>query len=117
MKRILWIAVVALVAGMVAAAPATAGSGVRGAHDAYWFHWMHDADGDGIPNGLDPDWVRPLDGTGYQMHWGAVFVVRPSSDGQRTMLWYRAGERQRAMEALRIRLRTQLRLRDGSCRR
>jgi hypothetical protein len=23
-----------------------------------------DADGDGIPNGLDPDYVRPLDGTG-----------------------------------------------------
>jgi hypothetical protein len=25
-----------------------------------------DADGDGIPNGQDPDWTRPLDGTGYQ---------------------------------------------------
>lgn len=25
-----------------------------------------DADGDGIPNGQDPDWVRPLDGTGYK---------------------------------------------------
>ena len=24
-----------------------------------------DADGDGIPNSEDTDWVRPLDGTGY----------------------------------------------------
>ncbi len=28
-----------------------------------------DADGDGIPNGLDPDFVRPEDGAGHQ--WGA----------------------------------------------
>jgi hypothetical protein len=25
-----------------------------------------DADGDGIPNGQDSDWTRPLDGTGYK---------------------------------------------------
>jgi len=25
-----------------------------------------DHDGDGIPNGLDPDWVAPQDGTGYK---------------------------------------------------
>lgn len=25
-----------------------------------------DADGDGIPNGQDPDWKRPQDGTGYK---------------------------------------------------
>jgi type II secretory pathway pseudopilin PulG len=25
-----------------------------------------DADGDGIPNGQDPDWTKPLDGTGYK---------------------------------------------------
>ena len=25
-----------------------------------------DADGDGIPNGQDPDWVKPADGTGYK---------------------------------------------------
>ena len=24
-----------------------------------------DADGDGIPNGQDPDWVKPADGSGY----------------------------------------------------
>ena len=26
-----------------------------------------DADGDGIPNGMDPDWERPMDGSGH-MH-------------------------------------------------
>ncbi len=29
------------------------------------FMWFRDADGDGIPNGLDPDYTRPLDGTGF----------------------------------------------------
>ena len=29
-----------------------------------------DADGDGIPNGLDPDYVKPEDGTGMQYMWG-----------------------------------------------
>jgi len=36
-----------------------------------------DADGDGIPNGLDPDYVKPEDGSGYMNHWarkyGALF--------------------------------------------
>lgn len=27
---------------------------------------LRDHDGDGIPNGQDPDWTRPGDGTGYQ---------------------------------------------------
>lgn len=29
-----------------------------------------DADNDGIPNCMDPDWVRPQDGTGYQNRHG-----------------------------------------------
>lgn len=28
-----------------------------------------DADGDGIPNGLDPDYVKPEDGTGMMNRW------------------------------------------------
>lgn len=28
---------------------------------------IRDHDGDGIPNGQDPDWTRPGDGTGYQV--------------------------------------------------
>jgi hypothetical protein len=31
-----------------------------------------DADGDGIPNGLDEDYVKPEDGTGYQHKYGSV---------------------------------------------
>jgi hypothetical protein len=32
---------------------------------------MADADGDGIPNGIDTDYVRPQDGTGSQYRRGA----------------------------------------------
>lgn len=32
---------------------------------SYFFSWMRDDDGDGIPNGLDPDYEKPEDGTGY----------------------------------------------------
>ncbi len=35
-----------------------------------------DADGDGIPNGLDPDYVKPADGTGMQHQYGR------STDGE-----------------------------------
>ncbi len=31
-----------------------------------------DADGDGIPNGMDEDYVRPLDGTGNQYKYGSL---------------------------------------------
>jgi hypothetical protein len=37
---------------------------------AYFYQWLRDSDGDGVPNGLDPDWVRPEDGTGYGRHNG-----------------------------------------------
>lgn len=29
------------------------------------YKWLRDADGDGIPNCDDEDWVAPQDGTGY----------------------------------------------------
>lgn len=37
-----------------------------------------DADGDGIPNGLDPDYVRPEDGTGnqHQYSWAGNLFSR-----------------------------------------
>jgi hypothetical protein len=31
-----------------------------------------DADGDGIPNGMDDDYVRPQDGTGNQFRYGSL---------------------------------------------
>jgi hypothetical protein len=59
-----------------------------------------DADGDGIPNGLDPDWIKNAqDGTGYQHRNGAAregqTVEAASSltlEQQQTMTmrWYRA---------------------------
>lgn len=30
----------------------------------FFYQWMRDDDGDGIPNCLDPDFVKPGDGTG-----------------------------------------------------
>jgi len=36
------------------------------AKGAYSYQLTRDDDGDGIPNGQDPDWVKPADGTGYQ---------------------------------------------------
>lgn len=32
-----------------------------------------DADGDGIPNGLDPDYVKPAEGTGNQYKWAYAY--------------------------------------------
>lgn len=37
---------------------------------SYFFNWMRDDDGDGIPNCLDPDYVKPEDGTGNGKHKG-----------------------------------------------
>lgn len=34
--------------------------------------WMQDADGDGIPNGQDPDYVAPKDGTGNKYGRGGA---------------------------------------------
>jgi hypothetical protein len=50
---------------LVGAPSAMAGDG-KGSGWAHAFDWFRDADGDSIPNGLDPDWVRPYDGDGYQ---------------------------------------------------
>ncbi len=35
--------------------------------------YYRDHDGDGIPNGQDPDWMRPEDGTGYKNRHGNKF--------------------------------------------
>jgi hypothetical protein len=46
-----------------------------------------DADGDGIPNGQDPDWTKPADGTGYkeQNMKGAAGTNGAGSKGQSRM--------------------------------
>jgi hypothetical protein len=36
------------------------------AKEGYAYQLARDDDGDGIPNGQDPDWTKPGDGTGYK---------------------------------------------------
>ena len=38
---------------------------MAGAKAGYAYQLTRDDDGDGIPNGQDPDWVKPADGSGY----------------------------------------------------
>lgn len=49
---------------------ATNAEAVTGPMYGFGFEWFRDADGDGIPNHLDDDWVPPEDGTGYKMKHG-----------------------------------------------
>jgi hypothetical protein len=72
------------------------------------FQWFRDADGDGIPNHLDDDWIRPQDGTGYQMKHGRPLSNTCSS-------FDAAGPRDRDRLRDGTNDRTHLRLKDGSC--
>jgi hypothetical protein len=47
-----------------------------------------DADGDGIPNGLDSDYVRPKDGTGAKFGPGGA-AAGPGGQGAWGMHWFR----------------------------
>ena len=69
MVRIACLVAVFIFAMTLAAPQASAGSG-PGQGFGYYFQWFRDADGDGIPNGLDDDWIRPGDGTGHQLKHG-----------------------------------------------
>ncbi len=85
----------------------------------FHYEWLRDADGDGIPNHLDDDYVPPKDGTGYQMTLGQVSPFSlttcnlpgldgPSDSGDRIR------DRIRLNDGIKDRL--QLRLKDGSCK-
>lgn len=54
-----------------------------------------DADGDGIPNGLDPDYVKPEDGTGLMHRWahkyGELFRRYFGEDAMAAMNSYQYG--------------------------
>ena len=43
----------------------------------YMHQWFRDADGDGIPNGIDVDYTRPEDGSGY----GRLELTEAPGDG------------------------------------
>lgn len=57
------VAVLALGVPSVMAANGNGGS-EKGPFE-FLYKWLRDADGDGIPNCLDPDYVRPQDGSGF----------------------------------------------------
>jgi len=67
---------------------------------ANFYQWLRDDDGDGIPNCLDPDYVKPEDGTGYGK-------LGPSS------VDVQCGDQDQIRERDRIRERDQYK--DGSC--
>ncbi len=45
-----------------------------------FFQWLHDDDGDGIPNCFDPDWYPPEDGSGYKNQNGQADELTASPD-------------------------------------
>ena len=63
MRRILLMVTVLAFAMTLGVVPASADNDGRG----HSFSWFRDADGDGIPNGIDEDWIRPEDGMGYML--------------------------------------------------
>lgn len=65
-----------------------------------FYQWLRDDDGDGIPNCIDPDYVRPEDGTGYGK-------IGPSLAG------VPCGDQDQLRDRDQIRDRDQLK--DGSC--
>ncbi len=68
MRRTLTLMVVLVAIALLASPPVMAkgpaGNGKSFAYH-YFFQWLRDDDGDGIPNCQDPDYVKPEDGTGY----------------------------------------------------
>jgi len=63
------------------------------------YAWMADDDGDGIPNGDDPDWIPPEDGSGHQRQ----------NNGKPTFMSFISD----LLDGDNVRL--QLQLQDGSC--
>jgi len=98
---------------------ATQVSADAGTGDGHGFSWFRDADGDGIPNGMDPDWFPPEDGTGYRLkhQFGLLGVgtFLRAGDGQNAynqQYRHRRNQGDAAADCLRIRQQ----LRDGSCK-
>lgn len=111
MVRIVFILSILMFATTLGVTPASAGSGTGDGHS---FAWFRDADGDGIPNGLDDDWVRPEDCTGYQMKhrlglFGIGVFLGDGNGGKQYR--HRKNQPDEPGDYLRIRLRS----RDGSC--
>ncbi len=116
MSRIVFLVVVFALALAIGVPPASAGTGNGNANN---FAWFRDADGDGIPNGLDDDWVRPQDGTGYMLKhgFGLILIGVPmvsSEDGNTYKYQYR--HRKNQIDPPGDCIRDREHLRDGSCK-
>jgi hypothetical protein len=116
MSRIVFVLAVLALATAIGVPPASAGAGNG---NAYNFNWLRDFDGDGIPNGLDEDWFRPLDGTGYQLKHGfgllfTGFSWGDSEDGKIYSYQYR--HRKNQHEGAGDCTRDRKQLRDGTCK-
>ena len=116
MSRIMLFIVVLAIATTFVVPQASAGTGNGNTHS---FNWFRDADGDGIPNGLDEDWIRPLDGTGYHLGHGFGLLLPGSllgniENGKLNRNQYRQRKNGFDMPGDRIRDRKQLR--DGTCK-
>ncbi len=79
MQRTLLILTVLAFAMTLGVLPASADNDGRD----HSFSWFRDADGDGIPNCLDEDWVRPENGMGYMPRhgFGTLFPVTMTAGG------------------------------------
>ncbi|MDH4157112.1 MAG: hypothetical protein OEW00_07545 [candidate division Zixibacteria bacterium] len=87
---------------------------------AQWYQLFRDADGDGIPNCMDPDWYRPQDGAGYQeRHQNGLSTEGIQAGGNGDQSQYRSQYRWNYQspdgKGDRDRLRDRDRDRDGDC--
>jgi len=101
MRKLLMISATALAIFVLAAPSVMAGDGKGPGEGRFlknFYQWLRDDDGDGIPNCLDPDYVRPEDGSGYGKLGPAL---TGDCDGDK--------------DQDRIRLRDRDQLKDGSC--
>lgn len=73
------------------------------------YSWNRDADGDGIPNGIDDDYVKPEDGTGF----GAT---KPKSSFGYGPEYQKSSDNGKG-DLIRLRDRDKTKLKDGSCTR
>ena len=86
---------------------AMAGNG-QGNYMHYFYQWMADDDGDGIPNGQDEDWEGPADGTGFQRQ-----NENQNSFGDFLQNKFQQQQQQKTEAGFLDRVRQ--RLQDGSC--
>jgi len=103
MRKMITIAATMLAIFVLASPSVMAGTG-NGTGDGNYFlkfyQWLRDSDGDGIPNCLDPDYIRPEDGTGFGTLDSSLSAAQD-------------GDKDQTRDKDQIRDRDQLK--DGSC--